>query len=62
MFTPTWQIDANGSRISGAGASGLDVLAPVGTPIHVGASGRVAAVQEFKVRGLVVIVDHGRGV
>jgi murein DD-endopeptidase MepM/ murein hydrolase activator NlpD len=42
--------------------SGLDVLAPVGTPVHVGASGRVAAIQEFKVRGLVVIVDHGRGV
>ena len=42
--------------------SGMDVLAPVGTPVHVGASGRVAAIQEFKVRGLVVIVDHGRGV
>ena len=42
--------------------SGMDVSAPVGTPIHVAASGRVAAVQEFKVRGLVVIVDHGRGV
>lgn len=42
--------------------SGADMLAPVGTPVHVAAAGRVAAVQDFKIRGQVVIVDHGRGV
>jgi murein DD-endopeptidase MepM/ murein hydrolase activator NlpD len=42
--------------------SGTDFVAPAGTPVYAAAPGRVAAVQEFKVRGLVVILDHGRGV
>jgi murein DD-endopeptidase MepM/ murein hydrolase activator NlpD len=42
--------------------AGIDLPAPVGTPIKAAAPGRVAAVQPFKVRGNVVILDHGRGV
>jgi murein DD-endopeptidase MepM/ murein hydrolase activator NlpD len=42
--------------------SGTDLVAPVGTPIFAPAGGRVAAVQPLKVRGNVVIIDHGRGV
>ena len=41
---------------------GADVVAPAGTPVHASAAGRVAAVQQLRVRGLVVIIDHGRGV
>ncbi len=42
--------------------SGTDIIAPAGTPVYASAPGRVAAVQEFMVRGLVIIIDHGRGV
>ncbi len=42
--------------------SGTDLLAPVGTPVHAAAPGRVVAVQSFKVRGTAIIIDHGRGV
>ncbi len=42
--------------------SGADVVAPAGTPVHASAAGRVAAVMPLKVRGMVVIIDHGRGV
>ncbi len=42
--------------------SGADVVAPAGTPVHASAAGRVAAVMPLKVRGTVVIIDHGRGV
>lgn len=41
---------------------GTDFIAPAGTPVYASAPARVAAVQEFRVRGLVVILDHGRGV
>ncbi len=42
--------------------SGVDIVAPSGTPVMAAAPGRVAAAQEFMVRGLAVILDHGRGV
>ncbi|MCS7060470.1 MAG: peptidoglycan DD-metalloendopeptidase family protein [Anaerolineae bacterium] len=42
--------------------SGADIVAPAGTPVYASAPGRVTAVQEFKVRGLVIVIDHGRGV
>jgi len=42
--------------------SGTDFVAPAGTPVYASAPGRVAAVQEFMVRGLVIVIDHGRGV
>jgi|GEM_PF-119238 len=42
--------------------SGIDLSATIGTPVRAAAPGRVAAVQPFKVRGNVVIIDHGRGV
>ena len=42
--------------------SGTDIVAPAGTTVRAAAAGRVAAVQEFMVRGLVIILDHGRGV
>jgi murein DD-endopeptidase MepM/ murein hydrolase activator NlpD len=42
--------------------SGADVIAGIGTPVHASAPGRVAAVTQLKVRGNVVIIDHGRGV
>lgn len=42
--------------------SGTDLAAPVGTPVYAAGAGRIAAVQDFKVRGTVIIIDHGRGV
>ena len=42
--------------------SGMDLVAPAGTPVSAAAPGRVTAVQQFMIRGLVVILDHGRGV
>jgi murein DD-endopeptidase MepM/ murein hydrolase activator NlpD len=42
--------------------SGIDISAANRTPIKAAAPGRVAAVQPFKIRGNVVILDHGRGV
>jgi murein DD-endopeptidase MepM/ murein hydrolase activator NlpD len=42
--------------------SGIDLTTGAGTPIKAAAPGRVAAVQPFKIRGNVVILDHGRGV
>ena len=41
---------------------GTDFGAPLDTPVHVAASGRVVLAQPLKVRGNVVIVDHGAGV
>ena len=38
------------------------MIAGIGTPVHASAPGRVAAVMQLKVRGNVVIIDHGRGV
>ena len=40
----------------------MDVSAPVGTPVHASAPGRVAVIRAFNIRGNVVILDHGRGV
>lgn len=42
--------------------SGMDISAPVNTPVRAMAAGRVVAAQAFSVRGNVVILDHGRGV
>ena len=42
--------------------SGIDVRAWKGTLSRAAAPGRVAAVRSFAIRGLTVIVDHGRGV
>lgn len=42
--------------------SGVDMSVPVGTPVKAAAPGRVVATQPFKVRGNVIILDHGRGV
>jgi murein DD-endopeptidase MepM/ murein hydrolase activator NlpD len=72
----TFQLPVQGSRIAsyyGARRSfnggilhtyhgGTDLVAPVGTPVYAAAPGRVAAVQDFKVRGTAIIIDHGRGV
>jgi murein DD-endopeptidase MepM/ murein hydrolase activator NlpD len=42
--------------------SGIDMPARMGTAVGAAAPGRVVAVQEFPIRGNVVIIDHGRGV
>ncbi len=42
--------------------SGTDLAAPVGTPVYSVAAGRIAAAQDFKVRGTAIIIDHGRGI
>jgi murein DD-endopeptidase MepM/ murein hydrolase activator NlpD len=42
--------------------SGIDFRAFVGTPIQSAAAGKVVAIEQLDVRGLVVIIDHGRGV
>jgi murein DD-endopeptidase MepM/ murein hydrolase activator NlpD len=41
---------------------GIDFRASVGTPVYAANSGRVALAEELKVRGKVVIIDHGLGV
>jgi murein DD-endopeptidase MepM/ murein hydrolase activator NlpD len=42
--------------------SGTDVVAPVGTPVHASANGKIVAMTQMKVRGNIIIIDHGRGV
>jgi murein DD-endopeptidase MepM/ murein hydrolase activator NlpD len=42
--------------------SGIDMPARQGVPIAAAASGKVIAVQNFPIRGNVVIIDHGRSV
>ncbi|MCS7061908.1 MAG: M23 family metallopeptidase [Anaerolineae bacterium] len=42
--------------------SGIDISAVRGTPVRAAAPGRVVAVREFVIRGLTVVIDHGRGV
>lgn len=41
---------------------GLDIAAPVGTPVHAMAPGRVLLAAEFYFLGKVVVLDHGHGV
>ncbi len=41
---------------------GLDVAAPVGTPIHAALAGRVTLSGDFFFFGEVLVVDHGHGV
>ncbi len=42
--------------------SGYDYSANGKTPVKAAAPGRVAVVQPFAIRGLTVVIDHGRGV
>ncbi len=42
--------------------SGVDFSSTTGRPVRAPAAGRVVAVEQFQVRGLTVILDHGRGV
>lgn len=41
---------------------GLDVAAPVGTPVHAAWGGRVALAAEFHFFGKVMVLEHGHGV
>jgi murein DD-endopeptidase MepM/ murein hydrolase activator NlpD len=41
---------------------GIDIAAPMGTPILAPAKGRVKEIRTSKGYGLMVVVDHGRGV
>ena len=42
--------------------SGIDISAATGAPVKAAAPGRVVAVRAFAIRGLTVVIDHGRGV
>lgn len=42
--------------------TGVDLSSVSGTPVRASASGTVVNVQEYPIRGLAVVVDHGRGV
>lgn len=42
--------------------SGYDISANGGTPVAAAAAGRVAFVKRQAVRGLMIVIDHGRGV
>ena len=49
---------------SGEGAfhRGIDITAPVGTPIHAAADGIVVFAQVFSGLGRLVVIDHGNGI
>lgn len=42
--------------------SGVDLSSSAGTPVRAAAAGTVVNVQAYPIRGLAVVVDHGRGV
>lgn len=53
----------NGKLLTDYFHSGQDFAAPVGTPIHAAAPGRVLVAHTgWKLHGNVVVIDHGRGV
>ncbi len=53
----------NGKPLADYFHSGLDFAAPVGTPVHAAAPGRVVVAHTgWKLHGNVVCIDHGRGV
>ncbi|MDQ7028461.1 MAG: M23 family metallopeptidase [Ardenticatenia bacterium] len=41
--------------------AGLDIAAPTGTPVYAPAAGRVVFSDDVRVRGKLIIVDHGLG-
>ena len=52
----------NGGAVGACGHEGMDIAVPGGTPIYADARGRVVFAGETKVRGNLVVVDHGLGV
>jgi lysostaphin len=53
----------NGKLLTDYFHSGQDFAAPIGTPIHAAAAGRVLVAHTgWKLHGNVVVIDHGRGV
>lgn len=53
----------NGKLLTDYFHSGQDFAAPIGTPIHAAAPGRVLVAHTgWKLHGNVVVIDHGRGV
>lgn len=67
---PRWPVDGTlsspfGVRRDGLGFRvhrGVDVAVPVGTPVRAMAPGRVVFAGTMRGYGLVVVMDHGRGV
>jgi murein DD-endopeptidase MepM/ murein hydrolase activator NlpD len=53
----------NGKLLTDYFHSGQDFAAPIGTPVHAAAPGRVLVAHTgWKLHGNVVVIDHGRGV
>lgn len=74
MWTAPFQLPTKGKMLSRFGLhrvfngevkkrhKGLDFRAPLGTPIHSIAAGKVVLVGEFYYGGNMIVVDHGNGV
>ena len=58
---PTWPVSGRVSQLTGASHPGVDIGAPVGTPVYAAQDGIVTAPLGTSGYGCNVVIDHGGG-